>query len=80
MLTRALREIYHTNLGVKRNEKVLVFTDKPSKNENIAEHDRERWERLKDIALLTEETGRGFTKNMLFSIFLSRKGHGVERC
>lgn len=78
MLTRALREIYHTNLGVKRNEKVLVFTDKPGKNENIAAHDRERWERLKDIALLTEETGRGFTRNMLFSVFPSRKGHGVE--
>jgi leucyl aminopeptidase (aminopeptidase T) len=78
MLTRALREIYHTNLGVKRNEKVLVFTDKPAKNENVAEHDRERWDRLKDIALLTEETGRGFTKFMLFSIFPSRKGHGVE--
>jgi aminopeptidase len=78
MLTRALREIYHTNLGIKRNEKVLVFTDKPSKNEGIADHDRQRWERLKDIALLTEETGRGFTKNMLFSIFPSRKGHGVE--
>lgn len=78
MLTRALREIYHTNLGVKKSEKVLVFTDKPSKAGAIAQHDLERWERLKDIALLMEETGRGFTKNILFSIFPARKGHGVE--
>ncbi len=78
MLTRALREIYHTNLGVKKNEKVLVFTDKPSKSEDISDRDLERWERLKDIALLMEETGRGFTPNMLFSIFPSRKSHGVE--
>ncbi|UCG78979.1 MAG: aminopeptidase [Nitrospirota bacterium] len=78
MLTRALREIYHTNLGVKKNEKVLVFTDRPSPSEDVPPHDLERWERLKDIALLMEETGRGFTKNMSFGIFPSRKGHGIE--
>jgi len=78
MLTHALREIFRTNLGVKRGEKVLVFTDRPVKGEDVPHHDLTRWERLRDIALLMEETGRGFTKNMLFSIIPSRRGHGVE--
>lgn len=78
MLTHALREIFHTNLAVQKGEKILVFTDKPGREEHVSEHDIRRWERLNDIALLMEETGRGFTKNVVFDIYRSRGGHGVE--
>ncbi|MGE5893817.1 MAG: aminopeptidase, partial [bacterium] len=34
--------------------------------------------RLKDIAMLAEETGRGFARDVLLCVYPSRKGHGIE--
>lgn len=78
MLTKALREVFRTNLGIRKDERVLIFTDRPGRSEEIPEEDRQRWDRLKDIARLTEETGRSFAKEVLFTIFPARKGHGIE--
>ncbi|GBE00545.1 thermophilic metalloprotease [bacterium BMS3Abin07] len=78
MLTHAVREIFRTNLGIKKDEKVLVFTDKPSGNEDVSANDLGRWERLEDIALLIQETGRGFAGDIIYQVYPSRKGHGVE--
>ncbi len=78
MITKALREIYHTNLDIKKTERVLVFTDKITKKDVISEEDRERWERLKDIALLATETGRAFAKEVIFLTYPSRGIHGNE--
>ncbi|MGE5893090.1 MAG: hypothetical protein ACM34I_03445, partial [bacterium] len=64
MLTKVLREIYRTNLAVKRNERALVFTDLPARGERLDEQERAKWERLKDIAMLAEETGRGFARDV----------------
>jgi leucyl aminopeptidase (aminopeptidase T) len=76
--TDALRAIFRVNLGVKRNERVLVFTDRPSKKENIPPENVVRRERLRDIALLAEETGRVYTKNISFHEFPSVGTHGAE--
>ncbi|VAX32723.1 Leucyl aminopeptidase (aminopeptidase T) [hydrothermal vent metagenome] len=78
MLTGAVREIFHTNLGVKRTERVLVFTDRPTKRDVVPDEDLQRWLRLKDIAMLLVETGRGFAREVIFHCYPSRGGHGVE--
>jgi aminopeptidase len=74
----ALRAIFRVNLGVKKNERVLVFTDKPSKKEIIPPENITKRERLRDIALLAEEAGRVFTKNIAFHQFPSVGTHGAE--
>jgi leucyl aminopeptidase (aminopeptidase T) len=76
--TDALRAIFRVNLGVKKNERVLVFTDRPSKKEHIPPENIERRERLRDIALLAEETGRAFAKKIIFHEFPSTGSHGAE--
>ncbi len=78
MLTGAVREIFRTNLGVKRTERVLVFTDRPTKRDAVPGEDLQRWSRLKDVAMLTSETGRGFARDVVFYCYPSRGGHGVE--
>ncbi len=78
MLTSAIREIFRTNLGVKRGEKVLVFTDRPTKRDVLSEAERERWLRLRDVVMLVYETGRGFTRRCILHVYPSRGGHGME--
>ncbi|NOZ24993.1 MAG: aminopeptidase [Nitrospirae bacterium] len=78
MLTGAVREIFRTNLAVKGTERVLVFTDRPTKRDVVPDEDLQRWSRLKDVAMLTAETGRGFAREVVFYCYPSRGGHGVE--
>ncbi len=78
MLTHVIREIFRTNLGVKRGEKVLVFTDRPTSRDGIDDQDRQRWKRLRDVVNLVYETGRGFTDKCMFYEYPSRGGHGKE--
>ncbi len=78
MITNALREIFRTNLGIKKNERVLVFTDKFTKKDQMSPEEKERWKRLGDIALLTSETGRSIAREVIFREFPSRGGHGIE--
>jgi hypothetical protein len=53
LITRALKDIFRVNLGVKKYERVFLFTDRPSENEKIDESDSERRSRLRCISLLT---------------------------
>ncbi len=78
MLTESIRAIYTTNLGVRKGEKVLVFTDRIPEKEILEGKDQCRRERLRDIALLTAEIGKAFTKKVLYHEYPSGKGHGVE--
>ncbi len=78
MITRAIRNIFRVNLNVKKSESVLVFTDRPFEKEVIEETDRCRRERLRDIAILTAETGRGFCKNIFYHEYPATGSHGVE--
>lgn len=78
MLTAVLREIFRTNLGVRRGEGVLVFSDRPSRKETLDVRERERRARLEDIAMLAEETARGFTDDVRFITYPARGGHGME--
>jgi len=78
MLTESIRAIFTTNLGIRKGERVLVFTDKLSEKEPVDARDQCRRERLRDIAYLTAETGKSFTKNILFHEYPSVRSHGAE--
>ncbi|HXX54227.1 MAG TPA: hypothetical protein VEI28_06635, partial [Thermodesulfovibrionales bacterium] len=78
MLTESIRAIFTTNLGIRKGERVLVFTDRLSEKEILDQQDRCRRERLGDIAHLVAEIGKSFTKNILFHEYLSVRSHGAE--
>ncbi|MEW6675074.1 MAG: aminopeptidase [Nitrospirota bacterium] len=73
-----LRAIFKTNLGVKKSERVLLFTDRPSVKEVIDESDIERRSRLKCISLLAAEIGRNYCKSITFYEYESTGSHGAE--
>lgn len=78
MMTKTIQAIYTTNLRVRRDEKVLVFTDTISPREIVPEHDFCRRERLRDVALLTAEIGKSFAKKVVYLEYPSTGNHGVE--
>ena len=78
MTTKTLRNIFSVNLGVKKTESVLVFTDITFKGEVVEDADRCRRERLRDIAILTAETGKGFCKKILYHEYPAIGSHGAE--
>jgi leucyl aminopeptidase (aminopeptidase T) len=78
MITKAIQAIFKVNLGVKRDEKVLVFTDRISPSEVLQENDLCRRERLRDIALLVSEIGRSFTKKIIYYEYIATGSHGAE--
>ncbi|MBI5187655.1 MAG: aminopeptidase [Nitrospirae bacterium] len=78
MLTVALRAIFKINLGVKKSERVLLFTDRPSVKETIDESDMERRSRLRCISLLATEIGRNYCKSITFYEYESTGSHGAE--
>jgi aminopeptidase len=78
MITNTIRSIYKVNLGIKKDEKVLVFTDRISPLEILHENDLCRRERLRDIALLTAEIGKAFTKRVAYHEYTATESHGAE--
>jgi aminopeptidase len=78
MMIDILRNIFRTNLGVKKNEKCLVFTDRPGPDEEGDPSECERRSRLGCIAFLAAETGKCFAKDMILHEFPSTKSHGAE--
>ncbi|MBI4690526.1 MAG: divalent cation tolerance protein CutA [Nitrospirae bacterium] len=78
MITRAIGNIFRVNLNVKRSENVLIFTDRPVEGEVIEDTDRCRRERLRDIAILASEIGKGFCKNLFYRENAATGSHGAE--
>ena len=78
MITRALKDIFRVNLGVKKYERVFLFTDRPSENEKIDESDSERRSRLRCISLLTAEIGKNFCKTLISHEYPATGSHGAE--
>ncbi len=77
-MTTVIEKIFTVNLGVKETEKVLVFTDIISRGEiNIAKEERQRREKLREIAREVARTGEGFSKTAYVE-FQSLEGHGKE--
>lgn len=78
MPVRELQQLFKVNLGVKPNERVLVFSDKPTSREKMDEAETERRAKLRDIARFAEETARGLSKEIRFLEFPAIGEHGKE--
>ena len=74
MSIEALRSIFRVNLGVKKSERILVFTDKPPRGEPITDEDL----KLLGIAGLAAELGGGLSKELIYSVYPVTGGHGKE--
>ncbi len=76
-LKDAIHSIYTVNLRVKPEEKVLVFTDYPNRDEKMRKADGLRRKTLLRIAKLTAQVGRELCKTS-FIKYPSLGSHGVE--
>lgn len=77
-MTKSIRAIYTTNLGVKQGERVLVFTDRVLRSELLESQELCRRQRLRDIAHLTAEVGKSFTRKVTYFEYEATGSHGAE--
>ncbi len=78
MLNNAITELYIINLAVKKNEKVIVFTDTLLPDEDITEEDSKRRKALVGLARKTADTGMEICGHVWFLTYPSLKAHGSE--
>ncbi len=77
-MATVIENIFKVNLGVQKDEKVLVFTDIISKSvEFTLPEERERRTRLREIAREVASAGEGLSK-CRYVEFPSLEGHGKE--
>jgi aminopeptidase len=76
--TASLRDIFRINLNVKKYERVLLFTDRPTDKEKLDESDKERRLKLRSLSLLTAEIGKSFCKSIIFHEYPATGSHGAE--
>jgi aminopeptidase len=76
--TSVLRDIFRVNLGVKKTERCLIFTDVPSPSETISPSEYERRTRLRCIAFLASEIGKSFSREVAVHEFPATGRHGAE--
>src|SRR3990172_5804524 len=76
-MNTAIKNIFTVNLGVKPEERVLVFTDLIGEDERATDEDRARRAPLKEIAEEVARTGERFCKTSYVE-FRSVGGHGKE--
>jgi len=73
-----IRSIFRVNLGLRNTERCLIFTDSPSDKEVLGPKEAERRSRLKCVAFLAAETGKGLSKGILFHEYPATGAHGAE--
>jgi aminopeptidase len=78
LITSILRDIYRTNLRVKKHETVLVFNDRVSDREEVTESDRERRDKLRCLTLLTVEIGKPLCRSVKYFEYPATGSHGAE--
>jgi aminopeptidase len=78
VITSVLRNVFRINLGIRKNERCLIFTDSPSPAEAAGSPECERRSRLKCIAFLAAEIGKEYAKEVIFHEYPSTGSHGVE--
>ncbi len=76
-MREAIEGIFTVNLGVKRDERVVVFTDLVRDDESLSDDERRRRESLREIAGEVSEAGRRFCRVSLLE-FPSTGAHGKE--
>jgi leucyl aminopeptidase (aminopeptidase T) len=75
---RAIRRIFKENLGVKVTERVLLYTDKPTRRETLNEADTKRRTELRDVAIMFCEVGRTVCRELRFVEYPAGGAHGKE--
>lgn len=78
MITSVLRDIFRVNLGAKKTERCLIFTDQISPSEEIAAAVAEKRSKLKCVAFLASEIGKSFVREVDTRDFPSTGSHGAE--
>jgi len=78
MILDTIRSIYKTNLAVRADEKVLVFTDLPSAAETPDDSDCCRREGLRYMSMLTAEIGKSFARKIVYREYPALGSHGAE--
>lgn len=78
MITSVLRDIFRVNLGVKKTERCLIFTDLVQPDEDIPPAETEKRSRLKCIAFLASEIGKSYAKKVDVRDFPATGSHGAE--
>lgn len=73
----AIKKIYTVNLGIKKEEKVLVFTDLIEDPESVPREEREKREALVPLAREVAEAG-GALCNISYVEFAAVGSHGKE--
>jgi len=76
-LIQAIEDVYRINLGIKKDERVLVFTDTLVPDEVVSEADKHRRKGLVNVVAKVAEVGRGICE-IVFLTFPSLKRHGME--
>lgn len=78
MITSVLRNIFRINLGIKKTESCLIFTDRPAPEEKIDQPEADRRSRLKCIAFFASEIGKAFAKEVVVHEYNATGNHGAE--
>ncbi len=73
----AVKKIFTVNLGVRKDEKVLVFTDIIRGEEILSDADRRRRESLKDTVKEIAKAGKEYC-NITYAEYASQMEHGKE--
>ncbi|MCK4738546.1 MAG: aminopeptidase [Deltaproteobacteria bacterium] len=76
-MDKAIRDIFEVNLGVRKNERVLVFTDTIRDDEVLSEEERAGRLALKEIAKKVTKIGREFCK-VTYMDYPALGTHGME--
>lgn len=78
MINNVIRNIFRINLGVKKNERVLIFHDKVTKKEDVDDADKERRSKLSYLSLLTAEVGKNLCRSITRYEYPATGSHGAE--
>jgi len=78
VIATVLRNIFTKNLSIKRDEQVLVLTDRPTPQELLDGGVSEQRTRLSCIAFLAAEIGKTIARNVVCLEYASAGAHGVE--
>ncbi len=78
MMTSAVRDIFRTNLGVRKNERVLLFNDRIAEGESLSDVERERRNNLRSLALLAADVGKSLCASLLYHEYRATGSHGAE--
>jgi aminopeptidase len=78
VITSVLRDIFRVNLGVKRTERCLIFTDLLPSVGEIPPAEAKKRSKLKCIAFFASEIGKSFAKEVYIRDFPSTGSHGAE--